>query len=65
MIKQCPTFVKWSHLVPGHVGGSLNHVVAVPSGDGDEGNSGGVVANLGESNAFNMEIDSLAYEIKL
>merc|ERR1719507_503687 len=33
-------------LVPGHVGGSLNHVVAVPSGDGDEGNSGGVVANL-------------------
>merc|ERR1712158_101860 len=33
-------------LVPGHVGGSLNHVVAVPSGDGDEGNGGGVVANL-------------------
>merc|ERR1712015_177342 len=33
-------------LVPGHVGGSLNHVVTVPSGDGDEGNSGGVVANL-------------------
>ena len=52
-------------LVPSHVGGWLQHVVAVPSGDGDEGNSGGVVANLEESNAFNMEIDSLAYEIKL
>ena len=52
-------------LVPSHVGGWLQHVVTVPSGDGDEGNSGGVVANLGESNAFNMEIDSLAYEIKL
>ena len=56
---------KWSHLVPGHVGGSLNHVVAVPSGDGDEGNSGGVVANLDESNDLNMEIDSLVYEIRL
>ena len=33
-------------LVPGHVGGSLQHVVSVPSGDGDEGNSDGVVADL-------------------
>merc|ERR1719237_706103 len=33
-------------LVPAHVGGSLNHVVSVPSGDGDEGHSGGVVADL-------------------
>jgi hypothetical protein len=30
-------------LEPGHVGGLLNHVVAVPSRDGDEGNSLGVV----------------------
>merc|ERR550525_1853966 len=33
-------------LVPGHVLGGLDHVVAVPPRDGDEGNSGGVVANL-------------------
>merc|ERR1719356_2252365 len=33
-------------LVPGHVGGSLNHVVAVPAGDGDKGNGSGIVANL-------------------
>merc|ERR1719331_2738515 len=33
-------------LVPGHVLGGLDHVVSVPSRDGDEGNSGGVVANL-------------------
>merc|ERR1719328_626746 len=33
-------------LVPGHVGGCLDHVVSVPSRDGDEGNRGGVVANL-------------------
>merc|ERR550534_2912933 len=32
--------------VPGHVLGSLDHVVSVPSGDGDEGNSDGVVADL-------------------
>ena len=31
-------------LEPGHVGRFLNHVVAVPSGDGDEGNSLGVVS---------------------
>ena len=30
-------------LEPGHVGGLLDHVVAVPSGDGDEGNGLGVV----------------------
>jgi hypothetical protein len=33
-------------LVPAHVGGGFQHVVAVPSGDGHEGNSGGVVADL-------------------
>merc|ERR1719510_794421 len=33
-------------LVPGHVLGGLDHVVAVPPRDGDEGNSGGVVADL-------------------
>merc|ERR1719262_1935092 len=33
-------------LVPGHVGGSLNHVVAVPSRDGDKGNGCRVVADL-------------------
>merc|ERR1712244_185179 len=33
-------------LVPGHVLGGLQHVVSVPSGDGDEGNSRGVVADL-------------------
>jgi len=33
-------------LVPGHVGGLLQHVVSVPSGDGDEGNRLGVVTDL-------------------
>merc|ERR1719197_423610 len=33
-------------LVPAHVGGGLNHVVAMPSRDGHEGNGGGVVADL-------------------
>ena len=33
-------------LVPGHVLGGLDHVVSMPSGDGDEGDSGGVVADL-------------------
>merc|ERR1719150_574549 len=33
-------------LVPAHVLGGLQHVVSMPSGDGDEGNSGGVVADL-------------------
>merc|ERR1719192_189523 len=33
-------------LVPAHVLGGLQHVVSVPSGDGDEGNGGGVVADL-------------------
>merc|ERR1712012_1033479 len=33
-------------LVPGHVLGGLQHVVSMPSRDGDEGNSSWVVANL-------------------
>ena len=33
-------------LVPSHVAGGRQHVVSVPSGDGDEGNSGGVVTDL-------------------
>merc|ERR1712055_1104582 len=33
-------------LVPAHVGGGLNHVVAMPSRDGHEGNSSGVVTDL-------------------
>merc|ERR1740129_1242118 len=33
-------------LVPGHVGGGFNHVVAVPSGNGHESNSGGIVSDL-------------------
>ncbi|GAO48339.1 hypothetical protein G7K_2513-t1 [Saitoella complicata NRRL Y-17804] len=33
-------------LVPGHVGGGLDHVVSVPSGDGDESNGLGVVTDL-------------------
>lgn len=33
-------------LVPTHVGGLLQHVVSVPSGDGDEGNGLGVVSDL-------------------
>jgi len=33
-------------LVPGAVGGGLNHVVTVPTRDGDESNSLGVVTNL-------------------
>ena len=39
-----------SHLVPAHVGGSLNHVVSVPSGDGDKSHSGGVVPDLDKCN---------------
>jgi len=33
-------------LEPGHVGGLLQHVVSVPSGDGDESNGLGVVTDL-------------------
>merc|ERR1712004_652237 len=33
-------------LVPGHVGGGFQHVVSVPSRDGDEGNGSGIVADL-------------------
>ena len=33
-------------LVPGHVLGGLDHVVSMPPGDGDEGDGGGVVADL-------------------
>ena len=33
-------------LVPGHVGGALDHVVTVPARDGDELDLGGVVADL-------------------
>ena len=33
-------------LVPGHVGGGVDHVVAVETGDGDEGDGLGVVADL-------------------
>jgi hypothetical protein len=33
-------------LEPGHVGGSFNHVVTVPTGDGDERNSLGIVTDL-------------------
>jgi hypothetical protein len=33
-------------LVPSHVGGRREHVVSVPSGDGDEGDGGGVVTDL-------------------
>merc|ERR1719392_197741 len=33
-------------LVPRHVGGCVDHVVSVPSGDGDEGNSNWVVSDL-------------------
>merc|ERR1719219_656916 len=33
-------------LVPGHLLGGVDHVIAMPAGDGDEGNSGGVVADL-------------------
>merc|ERR1719270_1298807 len=33
-------------LVPAHVLGGLEHVVTVPAGDGDEGDSGRVVADL-------------------
>jgi hypothetical protein len=31
-------------LEPGHVGGLLDHIVTVPSGDGDESNSLGIVS---------------------
>ena len=34
------------HLVPGHVGGSLNHVVTMPSRDWHESNGSRVVTDL-------------------
>ena len=37
-------------LVPVHVGGGFNHVVAVPSGNGHESNSGGIVSDLSFEN---------------
>jgi hypothetical protein len=46
-------------LVPGAVGGGLKHVVAVETGDGDEGNSLGVVANLLD------EVGSLLDDLKV
>jgi len=33
-------------LVPGHVGGGCDHVVSVPSGNGDEGNGSRIVTDL-------------------
>jgi hypothetical protein len=39
-------FEKSGALEPGKVGGLLEHVITVPSGDGDEGNLGGVVSDL-------------------
>ena len=35
-----------TYLVPGHVGGSLDHVVAVPARDRDEGDSSRIVPDL-------------------
>lgn len=35
-----------SRYLPAHVGGGTDHVVPVPSRDGDEGDGGGVVAHL-------------------
>jgi hypothetical protein len=49
-------------LVPGAVGGGLQHVVAVETGDGDEGNLLGVVANLLDEVADlldNLQVTSL------
>ena len=38
--------LKTPSLVPAHLGTSLQHVVSVPSGDGDERNSCRVISNL-------------------
>jgi len=38
--------VDFPSFVPSHVGGGLDHVVSVPSGDGDESNGCGVVSDL-------------------
>merc|ERR1719446_1767642 len=45
-------------LVPGHVGGGFNHVVAMEPGDGHEGHSGGVVSDLLDE-ASNFLLDLL------
>merc|ERR1711971_1281810 len=45
-------------LVPGHVGGGFNHVVAMEPGDGHEGHSGGVVSDLLDE-AANFLLDLL------
>merc|ERR1719239_971535 len=41
-----PSFLNIPALVPGHVGGSLNHVVTVPSRDWHESNGSRVVTDL-------------------
>jgi len=44
-------------LVPRHVGGSVDHVITVPSGNGDELDLGGVVADLLEvSGQFTLDL---------
>merc|ERR1719232_2372611 len=45
-------------LVPGHVLGSLEHVITVPSGDGDESDGGGIVADLLDEVGDFLEISS-------
>ena len=47
-----------TYLVPTHVGRGTDHVVSVPSGDGDEGNGGGVVSDLLDE-AGNLLLDFL------
>jgi hypothetical protein len=40
------SFKKSHSFVPGEVVGSLHHVITVPSGNGDEGDVGGVISNF-------------------
>jgi len=45
-VKGIEGFEEVGSLVPSHVGGLLNHVITAPSGNGDEFNLGGVIADL-------------------
>ena len=50
--------------LPGHVLGGLQHVISMPSGDGDEGNSSWVVANLLDE-ALDLLLDLLKPSLRV
>ena len=57
-MRACAHLEQVGALVPRHVGGAVNHVVASPSGDGDEGDLHGLVSDLLEVGA-DLSLDLL------